>query len=29
MNRELIIRSVAEADLAEAFDWYEKRVPER
>lgn len=27
MNRELIIRSVAEAELAEAFDWYEKRVP--
>lgn len=27
MNLELIIRSVAEAELAEAFDWYEERVP--
>ena len=27
MNLELIIRPEAEADIAEAFDWYEKRVP--
>jgi len=26
MNRELIIRPEAEADLAEAFEWYETRV---
>lgn len=26
MSRELIVRSVAEAELAEAFDWYEDRV---
>jgi plasmid stabilization system protein ParE len=27
MNLELIIRPEAEADIAEAFDWYETRVP--
>ena len=27
MNLELIIRPEAEADIAEAFDWYENRVP--
>ncbi|NCC62712.1 MAG: type II toxin-antitoxin system RelE/ParE family toxin [Verrucomicrobiae bacterium] len=27
MSRELIVRSVAEAELADAFDWYEDRVP--
>jgi plasmid stabilization system protein ParE len=27
MNFELIIRPEAEADIAEAFDWYETRVP--
>ncbi|MBI5966553.1 MAG: type II toxin-antitoxin system RelE/ParE family toxin [Deltaproteobacteria bacterium] len=27
MTRELIIRPEAEADLAEAFEWYEARVP--
>jgi toxin ParE1/3/4 len=27
MSRELIIRPEAEADIAEAFDWYEARVP--
>ncbi len=27
MNRELIIRPEAEADLTEAFEWYETRVP--
>ena len=27
MSRELIIRPEAEADLAEAFEWYETRVP--
>jgi len=27
MNLELVIRPEAEADIAEAFDWYEKRVP--
>jgi plasmid stabilization system protein ParE len=26
MNRKLIIRPEAEADLAEAFEWYETRV---
>jgi hypothetical protein len=26
MNRELIIRPEAEAELAEAFEWYEARV---
>jgi plasmid stabilization system protein ParE len=26
MKRELIIRPEAEAELAEAFDWYEERV---
>jgi plasmid stabilization system protein ParE len=26
MNRQLIIRPEAEAEMAEAFDWYEKRV---
>jgi len=27
MSHELIIRPEAEADLTEAFDWYETRVP--
>ena len=27
MSHELIVRSVAEAELAEAFDWYQDRVP--
>jgi plasmid stabilization system protein ParE len=27
MSRELIIRPDAEADLTEAFEWYEARVP--
>ena len=27
MSRELIVRSVVEAELADAFDWYEERVP--
>jgi plasmid stabilization system protein ParE len=27
MRRRLIIRPEAEAELAEAFDWYERRVP--
>ena len=27
MKRRLIIRPEAEAELAEAFDWYERRVP--
>ncbi len=27
MNLELIIRPEAEADIAEAFDWYETQVP--
>jgi plasmid stabilization system protein ParE len=27
MTRRLIIRPEAEAELAEAFDWYEQRVP--
>ena len=27
MSRQLIIRSAAEVELAEAFDWYEKCVP--
>lgn len=27
MSRELIIRPEAEADLTEAFEWYEARVP--
>jgi hypothetical protein len=27
MKLELIIRPEAEADIAEAFDWYETRVP--
>ena len=27
MSRELIIRPEAEADLAEAFEWYETHVP--
>ncbi len=27
MNFELIIRPEAEADIADAFDWYESRVP--
>lgn len=26
MNRDLIIRPEAEADIAQAFDWYEARV---
>lgn len=26
MKRELIIRPAAEAELAEAFDWYEERL---
>jgi hypothetical protein len=26
MNRDLIIRPEAEADIAQAFDWYETRV---
>lgn len=28
MNRELIIRSDAEAEMIAAFDWYEARAPE-
>lgn len=27
MSRRLIIRPEAEADLSEAFEWYETRVP--
>ena len=27
MNLELVIRPEAEVDIAEAFDWYENRVP--
>lgn len=27
MSLELIIRPEAEAEMAEAFDWYEQRVP--
>ena len=27
MSRRLIVRPEAEAELAEAFDWYEGRVP--
>ena len=27
MSRELIIRPEAETDLADAFEWYEARVP--
>lgn len=27
MRYQLIIRPEAEAELAEAFDWYERRVP--
>ena len=27
MSRELIIRPEAEADLTQAFEWYETRVP--
>lgn len=27
MSRRLIIRPEAEAEMAEAFDWYEDRVP--
>jgi len=27
MRPRLIIRPEAEAELAEAFDWYERRVP--
>jgi toxin ParE1/3/4 len=27
MSLELIIRPEAEADIADAFDWYESRVP--
>ena len=27
MTRELVIRPDAEADLTEAFDWYEQHVP--
>ena len=27
MNRRLIVRPEAEAEMTEAFDWYEDRVP--
>ena len=27
MSRQLIVRPEAEAEMAEAFDWYEHRVP--
>lgn len=27
MSRRLIVRSEAEAEMADAFDWYEDRVP--
>lgn len=27
MSRELIVRPEAEAELAEAFQWYESRIP--
>jgi len=27
MSRELIVRPEAEAELAEAFEWYESRIP--
>ncbi len=27
MSRELIVRPEAEAELAEAFEWYESRLP--
>lgn len=27
MTRSLVIRAAAEAEMAEAFDWYEARVP--
>ena len=27
MSREFIVRPEAEAELAEAFEWYESRIP--
>ncbi len=27
MSRELIVRPEAEAELAQAFEWYESRIP--